>query len=505
MSEHGAHCIDARAASPRWFNSFERRVVASLGLGALLLLAGCAAGPNYQAPAITLDPSFVNAGATTSNSATPGSEIARFWRDFNDPMLSQLIERSIAVNGDVRIARARLQEARAQLQGAQAELLPEVDVRAGVSHGLQPQYLIPGTVRSERTSTIYDAGFLANWELDFFGRNQRAAESAAAELDASQAGVRAALTSVAAEVARNYLELRGLQERQQVAQDSIVNQRDSLRLTEARLDSGRGTRFDVARARTLLNTTEASLPALQAAIDRTAYRLATLTAQPPRQLAAWVAQSPGTLPSLPVTDLGALPIGTPEQLLGRRPDLVQAERQLAAATANIGVATADLFPRVNLVGLLGLAGVHLGSLGNGSSQQYSLGAALTWPLLDFGRVRSRIGASEARAQAALANYEQTVRVALEETEGALTTFTRNAQQSESLSSAAASAEDASSLARMRFDAGSVDFLVVLDAQRQVLAARDQLVQAQVGQATALVGIYRALGGGWSEADVRAGP
>jgi multidrug efflux system outer membrane protein len=192
-------------------------------------------------------------------------------------------------------------------------------------------------------------------------------------------------------------------------------------------------------------------------------------------------------------------VGTPEQLLRRRPDLVIAERQLAAATANIGVATADLFPRVSLTGLIGFASNRLTSLGEGDSQQYSFNAGLTWPLLDFGRVRSRIAASEARARQSLANYEQTVAIALEETEGALSQFTRNAEQTQKLASAARNAEEATRLSRLRFDAGAVDLLIVLDAERQSLAVRDALVQSQVGQATALVSVYRALGGGWSDA------
>ena len=468
-------------------------------IAALLALAGCAVGPDYTAPAPTLDAAFVNAGAGGTNAQPPDSDIATFWRGFNDPALSQLVERALAANGDVRIAQARLQEARATLQGTQAERLPNIGVGADVTRSLAPEVQFPGTTRGQRTVTVYDAGFTANWELDFFGRNRRASESAAAQVDASEAGVNAAHTAVAAEVARNYLELRGLQQRYEFARQSLVNQHDTLRLTEVRLDAGRGTRLDVARARSLSNSTEAALPALQAAIDRTAYRLATLSAQPLRAVAAQL-RTPQLLPTLPVTDLSALPIGTPEQLLRRRPDLVIAERQLAASTAAIGVATADLFPRISLTGLIGLAGGRLADLGRSDSQQYSLGAGLTWPLLDFGRVRSRIGASEARAQQTLAVYEQTVLTALEETEGALTQFTRSAQQTERLASAARNAEDATRLARVRFEAGAFDFLIVLDAEREVLAARDALVLSQVGQATALVGVYRALGGGWTQTD-----
>jgi len=285
-------------------------------------------------------------------------------------------------------------------------------------------------------------------------------------------------------------------QRTDVALRSLGNLQETLRLTGVRLQAGRGTQLDVVRARSLVDSTDAVLPALQAGIEQAAFRLATLTGQSPRAVVAALA-APQPLPALPVTDLSALPVGTPEQLLRRRPDLIVAERQLGAATAEIGVATADLFPRISLTGLIGFAGSSIRRLGSSGTQQYSLGAGLSWPLLDFGRVRSRIGASEARAAQALANYEQTVATALEETEGALSQFTRAAQQVERLANSARSADEATRLSRIRFDAGSVDLLIVLDAERQALASRDSLVRAQVGQATALVTVYRSLGGGWA--------
>jgi multidrug efflux system outer membrane protein len=474
-----------------------RRARGALALVAsAVFVSACAVGPDYRAPTPALDASFVNAVAPAASVPAASADIATFWRGFGDAELSALVERGLAANGDVRIAQARLQESRATLQGARAELLPNIGVAADAGRALTPEYLLPGTSRSQRTSGFYDAGFTANWELDFFGRNRRASESAAAQVDAATAGVHAAQTAIAAEIARNYLELRGLQQRLAVARDSIVNQRESLRITDARLDAGRGTQLDVARAKSLLDSTEASLPVLQAAVDRSSYRIATLVAEPIRSVAARLAE-PRALPSLPVTDLAALPLGTPEQLLRRRPDLVQSERQLAAATADIGVATADLFPRISLTGLIGFASNRFASLGEANTQQYSLAAGLTWPLLDFGRVRARIGASQARALQALAGYEQTVATALEETEGALTQLTSSAQQADKLASAAGNADEATRLARLRFNAGVVDFLIVLDAERQSLIAHDALVQAQVGQATALVSVYRALGGGWS--------
>ena len=475
---------------------FTRRLAPVAGLVAgLFTLAGCVVGPNYQRPPVALDSGFVNAGASATNAQPAAPDIATFWRGFNDPALNALIERGLAANGDVRIAQARLMEARANQGEADAQARPGLGLSSGITHSVRPITQQPGATVNERTGTVYDAGFIANWELDFFGRYRRGSEAAAALVQVGEAGIAGAHTAVAAEVARYYLELRGLQQRLQFTETSLVNQRESLRITSARLDAGRGTQLDFARASTLVASTEAALPSLQNAIERAVFRLATLTAQPPRVLLAQLGV-PAPLPGLPVTDLAALPLGTPEQWLQRRPDLIAAERQLAAATANIGVAKSELFPRVSLSGLLGLNAATLGNLARSESGVYSLGVGLTWTPFDLGQLRSRIAASEARTQASLASYEQTVAIALEETEGAFSSFTRNAQRAERLTSAARSAEEAAELARRRFDAGVTDFLVVLDAEREVLANRDQLVQAQVGTATALVAVYRALGGGW---------
>ncbi len=465
---------------------------------AAMVLAGCAVGPDYKRPAAQLDTGFINAGADATNAQAPAADIATFWRGFNDPQLNALIERALAANGDVRIAQSRLQEARANLGEADAGGLPVFGVDAAVTRGVAPLTQQPGTSRSERTGTVYQAGFIANWELDFFGRYRRGREAAAAFVEAGQAGVNATHTTIAAEVARNYLQLRGLQQRQQVTEAGLVNQRDALRIVEARLDAGRGTQLDLARARTLVSNTEANLPALQNSIERAVFRLATLTAQPPRALLTDLS-APKALPSLPVTDLAALPVGTPGQWLQRRPDIVIAERQLAASTASIGIAKADLFPRISLTGLLGLNSATFGNLGKSESGIYSLGVGLNWLPLDFGAIRSRIAASEARARGSLATYEQTIATALEETEGAFSGYTRSAQRSARLLTATSSAQEAAQLARARFDAGVTDFLVVLDAEREVLTTRDQLVQAQSDTASALVGVYRALGGGWSAA------
>lgn len=468
-----------------------------LPLAAGLALAGCAAvGPDYKKPATPLDAGFIAAGSSAANSQPVAANIATFWRGFGDAKLDALIDRALAANGDVKLAAARLQEARANLDEADAAQRPGLGIDTSAQRAIRPITQQPGASRSARTGNTYDASFVAAWELDLFGRLRRGSEAATAFVEAGQAGVGAAQTTVAAEVARNYLELRGLQQRLRVVEDSLVNQRDALRITQARFDNGRGTQLDLARARGLVASTEATLPALQNAVERSVFRLATLTAQAPRALLAELSVV-APLPALPVTDLAALPAGTPEQWLQRRPDLIAAERQLAAATAGIGIAKSELYPRLSLSGLLGLNAATFSNLGKSESARYSLGAGLTWTPFDLGSIRSRIRASEARQQQSLVNFEQAVALALEETEGAFSSFTRNAQRAAKLDEATRAADEATQLARKRFEAGVTDFLAVLDAERELLANRDQQVQAQVGTATALVAVYRALGGGWT--------
>ncbi|HSI58987.1 MAG TPA: TolC family protein, partial [Ideonella sp.] len=375
---------------------------------------------------------------------------------------------------------------------------PGLGLDGGVTRSVTPITQQPGVSRSDRTGTTFDTSFIANWELDLFGRYRRGSEAAAALTDASQAGLHAAHTSVAAEVARNYLELRGLQQRLRIAEAALVNQRDAMRITQARYDVGRGTQLDLVRALSLVTSTEAVLPTLQNGVERTVFRLATLVARPPRVMLAELS-APAPLPGLPVTDLSRLPLGTPEQWLQRRPDLIAAERQLAAATASIGVARTELFPRLSLSGLLGLNAATFSNLRKSESLIYSLGVGITWTPFDLGAIRSRISASEARGQQSLVNYEQSVALAIEETEGAFSSYTRNAQRAERQAAAAGHALEAARLARLRFGAGVADFQVVLDAEREALSSEDLLMQAQTATGTALVGVYRALGGGWGAA------
>jgi multidrug efflux system outer membrane protein len=457
--------------------------VLALSSAALLLGACASTAPAPQPYKAELAANFANADATQAE------PVGEFWRAFGDVDLDALIERAAKANADIRIAAATLNEARALSQFSDAQLLPSVDLTAAAAR-----------VRNRddqgqtQRNNVFSAGFDVAWEADLFGRLRSDRQAAAATVLAGEAGVRAAQVSVAAEVARNYFELRGLQEQLRVAKASLETQQAALKLVQARQSVGRGTAFDTERASALVQTTAAAVPALEAAAARTRYRIAVLTGQTPSAVDVTLSANK-PLPGLKSVALGN--IGSPESLLRRRPDVAVAEAQLAAAAARVGVARSALFPRITLGGTIGLNAGRVSDLGDSSAFVYNLGANLLWSLLDFGRVRAQITASEARSEAAAISYEKAVLGALEETEGALSTYNRTQQQSDSLFSAAQSASKAAEIARARFDVGSSDFLAVLDAERELLAARDRLAQAQTAAALSVVGVYKALAGGWT--------
>jgi multidrug efflux system outer membrane protein len=465
--------------------SLQSRFAAAAGVMLAAALAGCALGPDYHTPQSQLAADFEN---TTGNQQEPPRE---FWRRFDDPILDGLIDEAIKANYDIRIAVANLQQARAAQLGVDAQFYPQVDARASGARQIAPQTAAPGFTRDQRTGNVFDTSLDANWELNLFGRYTRQSESAAASVSAAEAGVAAAQVSVTAEVARNYFELRGEQLRLDIAHRSLQNQQANLDLVQARLDAGRGTELDTTRAQAQLESTRAQIPVFEAAIELSRYRLAVLTGRAPTELSD-LSREAKPLPGIKPVD----GIGTPAALLKRRPDVRVAERQLAAATADIGASKADLFPSVSISGLLGLNALTPGGLNSGQAYYYNMGASIAWTVLDFGRIRSRIRQNEARADAAVAQYQKTVLTALEETEGALISFNRNQRRAESLFKAASASEQAAKLARARFEAGVTDFLTVLDAERQLLADRDGLAQAQTDAGTSLIAVYKALGGGW---------
>jgi outer membrane protein, multidrug efflux system len=459
---------------------------ALLPFSAALLVAACASAPEPAKPTVAAPERFAQAASTSA--AEP---VAQFWRAFGDAELDGLIAQALDNNGDLRVAAARVAEARALARVTDSYGRPTLDLTAGASRRRSLD-----DTGIARTGNSFDVGLAAIWELDLQGDGGRVGSerrAALAQVLTAEAQRRAAQVSIAAEVARSYFELRGLQEQVRVTTLDLGTQRQALRLVEARLDAGRGTALDTERARVLVEGTAASLPLLESQLARTRMRLAVLTGAAPSALDARLAkQKP--LPGLPATPLAA--VGTPQTLFQRRPDVAAAEQQLRAAEAGTGIARSRLYPSITLSGGLGLNAGRVGDLGESNSFVANLGASLLWSLFDHGARRAQVSAAEARRDAALAHFDQTLLAALEETEGAFVSFNRNQERTERLFAAAKAAEGAARIARARFEVGTIDFLVVLDAERELLLARDRLAQGQTAAAVALVGVYRALAGGW---------
>ncbi|HET9693751.1 MAG TPA: efflux transporter outer membrane subunit [Steroidobacteraceae bacterium] len=474
----------------------------------LATLAACAVGPDYRAPELAVPAAYTSdaariargaAGAVPTVSPTdavaplPDTD-APFWQRFEDPLLDELVATALRENHDLKVALARFDEANALLREAKFDYLPTVTADATASSTRSSIDQLAGAPGADRDVERYSAQINVGWELDVFGRLRRNVESQRAEAAASAADLAAVQVAIVGEVARSYLELRGLQQRLAVARSNAENQRETLRIVEARLDAGRGTEFDTSRARSQLETTLSRIPAFAAAVDATMHRLAVLTGHAPGALVTRLDASWSGLPALP----GAVDAGAPGELLRRRPDVIAAERRLQAATARIGVATADLFPRFTLGGLVGTQAFDSSALFGGDSETRFVALGVDWSFLDVGRVRARIAASDAAASGVLAQYEQTVLRALEETENALVRYGHARLEDAHLERSARESARAAELARVRFDAGAADLLDVLDAERSQLQAQDAFADGRTRSATALVDLYRSLAGGWPQ-------
>jgi multidrug efflux system outer membrane protein len=451
-------------------------------------LASCAVGPNYKKPETPVAASFAAAepAVYTSEQAQ-----VQFWKQFNDATLDKLVDDSLNANHDLRIAVGRLAEARAARHQSLYDLGPTVTASGG--HTTQKVPEVQGGI-PQFTASYYDVGFDAAWELDLFGRVRREVEASTAQLQGAEAGLRDAQVSVTAEVARTYFELRGQQEQLAVARKNIENETASFNLTDARLKAGRGTELDTSRAKAQLSTTLSTIDPLEAAVSRSIHRLSVLTGREPNALTTLLAPVQ-QLPPLPKT----LSVGDPGVMLRQRPDIRVAERQLAASNALVGVAVGDYFPKVTFTGSFGYDATTLNGLGTSASRAYSIGPGISWAAFDLGRVHARVAEAKARKTTAVAQYEQTVLKALEETENALVTHARTRDQLVHAADAAQSSTAAAQLARVRYEGGVVDFLEVLDAERTQLEAEDRLAQTRTQAVTSLVAVYKALGGAWEGA------
>jgi outer membrane protein, multidrug efflux system len=465
-----------------------RKVAAAIATSAITTLSGCAVGPNYHRPNTPVDAQFANSAEA---GLAAGEAVDAYWLGFSDPTLTTLIDDGLGHNKDLAVAEANLRAARAARRLTGFDQFPTVTFSGGYSRNLDAAEQLPFVDKHDREFDAAQAGFDGLWELDLFGRVRRNVEAARADVGASAATVRDARVSVIAEVARDYFILRGLQDQLALTQRNAENQFNTLKLTRNRLEAGRGNQLDTARAEAQWQTTLASIPSLEATIATTMYRLSVLTGRQPTALNANLAP-PAPPPALPLINT----IGTPEELLRRRPDVRVAERRLAGATARIGVAVGDLFPKVTLTGEVGYFAPTFNQLGSSDSRFFSFGPSISWAAFDLGRVRARIGSARALTDAALAAYEGAVLGALEDTEGAMITYGRSQTRRDALQVAAAASDKAADLAQKRFEGGLIDFLEVLDAERTALSAELLLSQSRTDAATSLVAVYKALGAGW---------
>ncbi|MCR4510179.1 efflux transporter outer membrane subunit [Pseudomonas sp. 32.2.56] len=448
-----------------------------------LALTACAVGPDYQAP----QPADAQLSSAQGSSYDRSRFESSWWQQFDDPTLNQLVEQSLKENRQLRVAFARLRAAQAIRDDLGNDQLPTITSRASGEFGKAQQ---PGVTEQRVRSERYDLGLDMLWELDLFGRIQRQLEASDAELDVAEADYQQLQVSLIAELVDAYGSLRGAQLRERIARANLKNQQESRAITEQLREAGVGSQLDVLRSDARLASTEASLPQLQAQQQRAKHRIATLLGQRPDQLS--VDLSAQELPAI----AKALPVGDPGELLRRRPDIRAAERQLAAATANIGVATADLFPRVSLSGFLGFTAGRGSQLGSSAAQAWGLAPTISWAAFDLGSVRARLRGAEAEADGALANYEQRVLLALEESANAFSDYGKRQQRLLALLRQSDASRAAAEQARVRYREGEVDFLVLLDAERERLSAEDAQAQAEVELYRGIVAIYKALGGGW---------
>lgn len=459
-------------------------------------LAGCTTvGPDYQVPAGSV--------ATRQSAQVPFTEAqegvfqqnevpGHWWRLYNDPTLDGLVEQALAANTDLRVASANLERAQAALRETQAQQQPSLGVNASPTFGHVSgiQELAPGIDPPNRWS--YSAGASMSYQLDLFGQIRRAIEASNADAQSAQAAYDATRVTVAAETARTYANLCAAGMQLASAQHSVKVQQESLDAVSRLQRAGRGTVLDVTRARTQLEQLQANLPPFQAQQRTALYRLAALTGQTPAEIPASLLQC-AAAPKLTQT----IPVGDGAQLLRRRPDIRQAERSLAAATARIGVATADLYPKITL-GLSGASGGPAAMFGDRGTFSWSVGPLISWTLPNTGAVQARIAEAQANTKAAVARFDASVLNALRETESALVVYARQLDREASLRAARDQAAVAASQARQLFQYGKTDYLTVLDAERTLAANESALAASQAELSNDQIAVFLALGGGWEK-------
>ncbi len=469
-------------------------IAGSLALVAGLALSGCAVGPSYAPPDNAVPEAFTHTGTEgfeASSVASASAVNAEWWGMLGDPTLDALIRRAAMSNLDLRLATARVREARAQRGVVAADAYPQVSLDAQAARQQQSRTTEQSGFGSNDAYNLFQGGFDASWEIDVFGRIARNVEAADADIQAVEQARRDVLVVLVAEVARNYVELRGFQQRLNIARKNIAIQQETLELTRSRFKAGLTSDLDVAQAESSLASVQSQVPRLDQGMQEAMHRLGVLLGQQPTSLIAELSP-PSAIPTVS----GEIPIGLPSDLLRRRPDIRQAEREIAAATARIGVATSDLFPRFSLTGSFGFASEKVPSLLDGSSRFWSFGPSMRWPILEWGRIRQNIKVQEARTEQALTRYESVLLRSFEDVENALVAYTREQARLRSLEASLASNQRAFDLANQLYTAGLADFQRVLDSQRGLFLSEDAVIDSRRAVTSNLVAIYKALGGGW---------
>ncbi|HEY3777085.1 MAG TPA: efflux transporter outer membrane subunit [Rhizomicrobium sp.] len=482
-------------------------------------LSACTVGPQYKKPEVSTPPAYSDVNALPTNAVTQAEAGLRtWWMQFGDPELSSLIARAIPGNLDLKTAISRIREAREEEIVAGATALPKLNADADVNHthisqnsGLsQLASLFGGGAGGGSGSgfalpgggfTTYTVGFDASWEIDAFGGTRRAVEAAEAKSEQAIWTSRDSEVTVAAEVAGDYLMLRGLQRQIAVARDEIGHQQQILELVRARRKFGFVTALDVRQQEAQLSSARAMLPDLDADASAQVHALGVLLGVQPEALESELA-APEVLP----TRVPTVPVGLPSDLLRRRPDIRAAERALAAYNAQIGVAVADLYPKFNLTGAFDFVSLDLKHLLDLSSRQYSGTAAITWPILAGGQIHANIRAAKQENLQALYAYQKAVIAALQDVEDALTRYGDEQKKNAALRETLKEAGGAADIAVNQYKAGLTDFTPVLNAQGAVLSAQNELVASDSALDRDVVSLYKALGGGWKESGppVRAG-
>jgi len=489
------HCFTATLTRIGFINATRKALTMKLEVKRLpriflllIPLAGCAVGPDYVRRDPVVPATWANAAG--ANAVSRSEDISRWWQRLNDPLLSELVEEALRNSPDMRSARARLTEVRARLDLADAGLYPAL--KGSLSGNRSKGSAVTG---SGSTSELYNAGFDASWELDVFGARRRAIEAADADAGATLANLHDTQVSLSAEVALNYAQLRSYQARLQISRDNLAAQSETLQITDWRAQAGLVTTLEVEQARSNLMQTRAAIPALNTGLTKAENRLAVLLGKFPAALHDRLSP-PLELPALPEE----IALGIPADTLRQRPDVQAAERKVAAETARIGQATAERYPSFSLSGSLGWKAFTYGALGTADSLTRSVTASIAQTIFDGGAASSRIRAQNAVQEQALIAWEKAVLTALEDVENSLAAYANSRERQEALQVAATSARNAAELAKQRYQSGLIDFQSVLDTERSLLSSEDSLAGARMDELSALIGLYKALGGGWQDSD-----